>query len=60
LPVFDPARCAVLLVAGDEAGNWKSRYTNIPLADQRYDEHLAKPSTVPADVTSWPTSTARP
>lgn len=40
--VFDPARCAVLLVAGDKAGNWNSWYnTNIPLAEQRFDEHLA-------------------
>jgi hypothetical protein len=40
--IFDPARCAVLLVAGDKAGNWTGWYnTNIPLAEQRYDEHLA-------------------
>lgn len=42
LLIFDPARCAVLLVAGDKAGNWNSWYdANIPLAEQRYDEHLA-------------------
>jgi hypothetical protein len=40
---FDPARRAVLLVAGDKAGNWKGWYdVNIPLADKRYDEHLAE------------------
>ena len=40
--VFDPARCAVLLVAGDKAGSWNGWYsTKIPLAEQRYDEHLA-------------------
>ena len=40
--VFDPARCAVLLVAGDKAGNWTGWYNaKIPLAEQRYDEHLA-------------------
>jgi hypothetical protein len=41
--VFDPVRRAVLLVAGDKAGNWKGWYdVNIPLADKRYDEHLAE------------------
>lgn len=40
---FDPVRRAVLLVAGDKAGNWKGWYdVNIPLADKRYDEHLAE------------------
>jgi hypothetical protein len=40
---FDPVRRAVLLVAGDKAGNWKGWYNvNIPLADKRYDEHLAE------------------
>lgn len=40
---FDPTRRAVLLVAGDKAGNWKGWYdVNIPLADKRYDEHLAE------------------
>ncbi|MCG8917469.1 type II toxin-antitoxin system RelE/ParE family toxin [Actinokineospora sp. PR83] len=38
---FDPRRQAVLLVAGDKAGRWNDWYTkNIPLADQRYTEHL--------------------
>lgn len=38
---FDPVRQAVLLVAGDKAGNWKGWYDrNIPIADKRYDEHL--------------------
>lgn len=33
---FDPARKAILLVAGDKAGNWHKWYrTNIPLADER-------------------------
>lgn len=42
--VFDPARCAVLLVVGDKAGSWDSWYNaNIPVAEQRYDEHLANP-----------------
>ncbi|MEV4627803.1 type II toxin-antitoxin system RelE/ParE family toxin [Micromonospora sp. NPDC049523] len=41
--VFDPVRRAVLLVAGDKAGNWRGWYeTAIPLADSRYDIHLAE------------------
>ncbi|WP_436996115.1 type II toxin-antitoxin system RelE/ParE family toxin [Streptomyces sp. enrichment culture] len=41
---FDPARRAVLLVAGDKAGNWLRWYdSNIPLAEKRYREHLAEP-----------------
>lgn len=43
---FDPVRRAVMLVAGDKAGNWKGWYdVNIPLADKRYDEHLAELNT---------------
>ena len=38
---FDPVRRAILLVAGDKAGNWKKWYrTNIPLADELLDQHL--------------------
>lgn len=38
---FDPQRQAILLVAGDKAGSWKKWYkTNIPIADDRFDEHL--------------------
>jgi hypothetical protein len=40
--VFDPRRRAILLTAGDKAGDWKAWYgRNVPLADQRYEEHLA-------------------
>ncbi|GLI03040.1 hypothetical protein Pa4123_83180 [Phytohabitans aurantiacus] len=40
---FDPVRRAVLLVAGDKSGNWRRWYdTAIPLADDRYDVHLAE------------------
>lgn len=36
---FDPVRRAVLLVAGDKAGNWSHWYTkNIALADDRYNK----------------------
>lgn len=37
---FDPARRAILLVAGDKAGNWTKWYrTNMPLADGLLDQH---------------------
>lgn len=40
---FDPARRAVLLVAGDKAGNWGGWYdTNIPIAEKRYQDHIAE------------------
>jgi hypothetical protein len=39
--VFDPARNAVLLVAGDKAGNWGGWYAaNIPIAEERYETWL--------------------
>jgi hypothetical protein len=38
---FDPERQAILLVAGDKAGNWVKWYrANIPIADDRFTEHL--------------------
>jgi hypothetical protein len=38
---FDPRRRAVLLIAGDKAGNWTRWYDDhIPIADNRYDEWL--------------------
>jgi len=38
---FDPRREAIVLVAGDKAGNWDGWYRRaIPLADQRFAEHL--------------------
>ncbi|MEV0051416.1 type II toxin-antitoxin system RelE/ParE family toxin [Saccharopolyspora shandongensis] len=41
--VFDPRRCAIVLVAGDKAGNWRGWYeANIPLAENRFEEHLAE------------------
>lgn len=39
--VFDPARRAVLLLAGDKAGRWKKWYhDNIPVAEQRYQRWM--------------------
>ena len=41
--VFDPARQAILLAAGDKEGQWQDWYKRaIPLADDRFDEHLAR------------------
>jgi hypothetical protein len=38
---FDPHREAILLVAGDKAGQWQSWYNRmIPVADDRYEEFL--------------------
>ncbi|MGW5122623.1 type II toxin-antitoxin system RelE/ParE family toxin [Streptomyces sp. NPDC004069] len=40
---FDPIRRAVLLVAGDKAGDWQGWYdANVPLAEKRYQRHLAE------------------
>jgi len=40
--MFDPWRSAILLVAGDKAGNWNSWYDEaIPLAECRYADYLA-------------------
>ncbi|MFJ1458243.1 type II toxin-antitoxin system RelE/ParE family toxin [Nocardia sp. N2S4-5] len=39
--IFDPERKAVLLVAGDKAGNWSGWYrTAIGRAEQRYKKYL--------------------
>jgi len=43
LYIFDPTRRAVLLVAGDKAGQWKQWYQdNIPVAEQRYERWLER------------------
>lgn len=40
---FDPKRRAIMILAGDKHGAWQKWYrTNIPIADDRYDEHLRK------------------
>jgi hypothetical protein len=40
---FDPQRPAILLVAGDKAGQWDDWYKRaIPLADDRFDEHIER------------------
>ena len=43
LYAFDPRREAIFLVAGDKSGNWEGGYREgIPLADERFAEHLRK------------------
>lgn len=38
---FDPERRAIMLIAGDKAGNWTRWYKkNIPVADDLLDDHL--------------------
>ena len=40
---FDRARKAILLVGGDKSDDWTAWYErNIPIADDRFDEHQAK------------------
>ncbi len=40
---FDRKRRAILLVGGDKSKDWKGWYrVNIPIADDRFDEHQAR------------------
>lgn len=40
---FDKERKAILLVGGDKSDDWTGWYTrNIPIADDRFDEHQIK------------------
>ncbi|MHC4809232.1 MAG: type II toxin-antitoxin system RelE/ParE family toxin [Planctomycetota bacterium] len=38
--VFDPRRCAILLIGGDKSGDDRFYDRMIPLADSLYQEHL--------------------
>jgi hypothetical protein len=41
--MFDPWRSAILLVAGDKAGDWRGWYDRaIPRAETLYDTYLAE------------------
>ncbi len=43
--IFDPDRHAILLLGGDKHGNWKGWYDeNVPVAEERYEDWLAKES----------------
>lgn len=39
---FDPQRHAILLVGGDKTGDKRWYKVNIPIADTRFDKHLAE------------------
>ena len=42
-PAFDSERQAMLLVGGDKGADWDGWYkVNIPVADDRFDEHQAE------------------
>ena len=52
---FDPDREALFLVAGDKAGRWDTWYRQaIPVADDRYDEHLATKQQDDTETTTQP------
>ena len=39
----DPKRRSIMLLAGDKQGAWTKWYRkNVPVADDRYDDHLAR------------------
>ena len=40
LYAFDPRRFAILLIGGDRTGDGRWYETQVPIADQLYDEHL--------------------
>jgi hypothetical protein len=42
---FDPQRNAVLLVGGNKAGDKRWYKTNIPVAEERFERHLARSAT---------------
>jgi len=43
LLVFDPWRAAILVVAGDKAGQWEKWYrTAIPRTERMYEDYLAE------------------
>lgn len=57
---FDPARRAILLLAGDKAGSWSNWYrAHIPLADELFDGHLSQMKKAQAEKkrgkrSAWP------
>ncbi|WP_370956040.1 hypothetical protein [Bosea sp. RCC_152_1] len=38
---FDPSRSAILLVGGNKGGDGRFCDVNVPIADERYRNHLA-------------------
>lgn len=52
---FDPHREAIFLVAGDKSGRWDTWYRqSIPVADQRFDDHLLALQETPRDTRREP------
>lgn len=40
---FDPGRSAIMLIAGDKAGNWTRWYRkSVPVAGDLFDDHLRR------------------
>jgi hypothetical protein len=58
---FDVRRKAILLVGGDKSSNWSRWYrVNIPIADDRFDEHQATLRSKAAKNKSQKTTTRQP
>lgn len=57
---FDLEREAILLVGGDKCSDWKGWYeSNIPVADDRFDEHQANLAAKRAKKTNQKTKTTK-
>ena len=50
LYIFDPRRTAILLLGGDKTGDDRWYETNVPRADEIYDECLKEISKEPGDA----------
>lgn len=58
---FDTRRKAILLVGGDKSSDWSRWYrVNIPIADNRFDEHQAAVRSKAAKAKSQKTTTRQP
>jgi len=42
LYAFDPTRSAIVILGGDKTGDDRWYQVNVPLADRRFDAHLAR------------------
>lgn len=52
---FDKIRRAILLVGGDKSDDWRGWYAaNIPVADDRFDDHQAALDVTPEGKTKGP------
>jgi hypothetical protein len=57
---FDRVRRAILLVGGDKSADWFGWYrVNIPIADDRFDEHQASVDRADAVIRDKPKTTNR-